>query len=112
MDLETMRNARDLTPIQEKIVDCISSVIDPELGIDILNLGLVYRADLNSEGALAILMTLTTPMCPLADVIIDELNLAFKDVSEVKDVEVTLTFDPPWSLEKLSRYAKIALGVL
>ena len=111
MDLTRMREAKDLRPLEEALVERLTTVIDPELGIDLVNLGLIYRADLTQEGVLKVLMTLTTPMCPLADVLIEDLNLAFEDLEEVKEVEVTLTFDPPWTLDKLSRYAKIALGV-
>lgn len=111
MDLTRMREAKDLSPLEEALVERLTTVIDPELGIDLVNLGLIYRADLTQEGVLKVLMTLTTPMCPLEDVLIEDLNLAFEDLEEVKEVEVTLTFDPPWTLDKLSRYAKIALGV-
>lgn len=112
MDLETMRNSKELTPLEKQIVEYLSSVIDPELGVDLINLGLIYQAELDEEGVLQVLMTLTTPMCPMADVLVDEINGAFGDMPEIKDVQVTITFDPPWTLEKLSRYAKIALGVL
>lgn len=111
MDLTRMREAKDLSPLEEALVERLTTVIDPELGIDLVNLGLIYRADLSQEGVLKVLMTLTTPMCPLADVLIEDLNLPFEDLEEVKEVEVTLTFDPPWTLDKLSRYAKIALGI-
>ncbi|MCR8968775.1 metal-sulfur cluster assembly factor [Facklamia sp. 7083-14-GEN3] len=112
MDLEKMRDTKSLNELERMIVDHLSNVIDPELGVDLINLGLIYRADLTEEGILKLLLTLTTPMCPMADVIVDELNGTFEDVPQVKDVEVTITFDPPWSLDKLSRYAKIALGVM
>ncbi|MGX7108367.1 metal-sulfur cluster assembly factor [Facklamia miroungae] len=112
MDLEKMRDTKNLNELERVIVDRLSNVIDPELGVDLINLGLIYRADLTDEGILKILLTLTTPMCPMADVIIDELNETFVEVPQVEEVEVTITFDPPWSLDKLSRYAKIALGVM
>ncbi|MGF3072482.1 metal-sulfur cluster assembly factor [Facklamia sp. P13069] len=112
MDLEKMRDTKSLNDEERMIVDRLSNVIDPELGVDLINLGLIYRADLTGEGILKILLTLTTPMCPMADVIVDELNGTFEDVPQVNNVEVTITFDPPWSLDKLSRYAKIALGVM
>ncbi|MGF3066119.1 metal-sulfur cluster assembly factor [Facklamia sp. P12945] len=112
MDLEKMRDTKSLNDEERMIVDRLSNVIDPELGVDLINLGLIYRADLTEEGILKILLTLTTPMCPMADVIVDELNGTFEDVPQVNNVEVTITFDPPWSLDKLSRYAKIALGVM
>lgn len=112
MNLEQMRKPGDLNELDRLLVNQLSSVIDPELGVDLINLGLIYEAKLEETGILKVLMTLTTPMCPMADVIVDEIHAVFEEVDQVKDVEVTITFDPPWSLDKLSRYAKIALGVM
>lgn len=112
MDLEMMRQGRDLTEFQTQIVDQLSQVIDPELGLDLINLGLIYEVIKEAPGKLKVLMTLTTPMCPLAGVLIGDIQAALGEIPGVEDIQVELTFDPPWSLEKLSRYAKIALGML
>ncbi len=111
MDILELRNKKELTEEEALILDRLSMVIDPELGIDIVNLGLIYQATLQADGKLDVLMTLTTPMCPLVDHIVDDINFVFEEVPEVKEVDTEITFDPPWSLDKLSRYAKIALGV-
>lgn len=112
MDLEMMRQGRDLTEFQTQIVDQLSQVIDPELGLDLINLGLIYEVIEEAPGKLKVLMTLTTPMCPLAGVLIGDIQAALGEIPGVEDIQVELTFDPPWSLENLSRYAKIALGML
>ena len=107
-----MRQGRDLTEFQTQIVDQLSQVIDPELGLDLINLGLIYEVIEEAPGKLKVLMTLTTPMCPLAGVLIGDIQAELGEIPGVEDIQVELTFDPPWSLEKLSRYAKIALGML
>ncbi len=111
MDILALREKKELTEEEALIFERLSTVIDPELGIDIVNLGLVYEATLQEDGKLNVVMTLTTPMCPLVDHIVDDIHFAFEEVPHVKEVDTEITFDPPWSLEKLSRYAKIALGV-
>lgn len=96
--------------MKQKIVEQLELVIDPELGIDIVNLGLVYDVEYRDVNTAYILMTLTTPACPLADVIFDEVDRAVKALPEVEDVELELSFYPPWQPDRMSRYAKIALG--
>ncbi|CAM3942313.1 metal-sulfur cluster assembly factor [Catellicoccus marimammalium] len=97
--------------IKEDILEALETVIDPELGIDIVNLGLVYKIELNEEGHLYIEMTLTTVGCPLADVLIQGVKDAMTEVDEVKTVEVELVWSPAWTTDRMSRYARIALGV-
>lgn len=97
--------------IKKGILEALENVIDPELGIDIINLGLVYQVDLDDEGTCKILMTLTVVGCPLSQELQNMIETELKNVSEVKNVEIELTFDPPWSMDRLSRYAKIALGI-
>lgn len=86
-------------------------VIDPELGIDIVNLGLIYDIRFDDSGHTEIDMTLTTMGCPLADLLTDQIYDALKDVPEVLDVDVKLVWSPAWSVDKMSRYARIALGI-
>lgn len=97
--------------LKENIMGALENVIDPELGIDIVNLGLVYDVDLNEEGMLTVTMTLTSMGCPLGPVIVDQVKTAVSDIPEVKDVDVNIVWNPPWTKEKMSRYAKIALGI-
>lgn len=95
----------------EKLMQQLEKVIDPELGIDIVNLGLIYEAKLTDEGVAEILMTLTTIGCPLLEIIAFDIESALLELDEVNEVEIELTFEPAWSIDKMSRYAKIALGV-
>lgn len=97
--------------MKESILGALENVIDPELGIDIVNLGLVYDVDLNDEGLCTVTMTLTSMGCPLGPVIVDQIKTALSELPEVKDVDVNIVWNPPWSKDMMSRYAKMALGI-
>lgn len=97
--------------LKESIMGALEQVIDPELGIDIVNLGLVYDIEMDEEGKTTITMTLTAMGCPLAGVITDQVKMALNDLPEVKEVDVNIVWNPPWSKDRMSRYAKIALGI-
>ena len=98
--------------IKTKILSALEEVIDPELGIDIVNLGLIYEIRFDGEtGETEIDMTLTTMGCPLADLLTDQIYDAMTDVPEVTNTEVKLVWYPAWTVEKMSRYARIALGI-
>ncbi|MCL2113599.1 metal-sulfur cluster assembly factor [Lactococcus protaetiae] len=97
--------------IKDKILAALENVIDPELGIDIINLGLVYEISFEDNGATEIKMTLTTMGCPLADLLTEQIHDALKDVEEVTDIKVNLVWYPAWTVDKMSRYARIALGI-
>ncbi|MFV0556738.1 MAG: metal-sulfur cluster assembly factor [Lactovum sp.] len=101
----------EIKDIQTRIFTSLEEVIDPELGIDIINLGLVYGIDFEASGHTEIRMTLTTMGCPLADLLTSQIHEAVKDVPEVTEVEVKLVWSPQWTVDKMSRYARIALGV-
>lgn len=102
---------RDSKEIKDDIVKQLSTVVDPELGVDIVNLGLVYTIDLDDEGICLIEMTLTTMGCPLTNVLADMVTKAVKKVPEVKNVDVEFVFEPAWSIDRMSRFAKLTLGV-
>ena len=97
--------------LKDLMMGSLEQVIDPELGIDIVNLGLVYDIDLDEEGKAIVTMTLTSMGCPLAGTIVDQVKVAMSDIPEVKETEVNIVWNPPWSKGRLSRYAKIALGI-
>lgn len=97
--------------LKENIYGALEQVIDPELGIDIVNLGLVYDVDMTEEGKAVVTMTLTSMGCPLGGIIADQVKVALSDIPEVKDTEVNIVWNPPWTKDKMSRYAKIALGI-
>lgn len=96
---------------KSNIMAALEQVIDPELGIDIVNLGLVYGVEMFEGGHCVVQMTLTTMGCPLADVIVDEVERALKLIPEVKTCEVDIVWYPAWDPSKMSRYARIALGI-
>jgi metal-sulfur cluster biosynthetic enzyme len=106
-----MKQMRDEARIRDDIVKQLATVIDPELGIDIVNLGLVYRIDLDEEGICLVEMTLTTMGCPLTDVLAKLVTTAVKRVPEVKNVDVEFIWEPAWTTDRLSRTAKLALGI-
>lgn len=104
-------SAEEKEDIKEQILMALETVIDPELGIDIVNLGLIYEVELEDNGDTVIKMTLTTMGCPLADVLTEQIHEALKEVPEVAKVEVKLVWYPAWTTDKMSRYARIALGI-
>lgn len=96
---------------QTQVMAALETVIDPELGIDLVNLGLIYNVEVNDEGVCDIDMTLTTMGCPLADVIVTDVRNAVLKVDGITDVKIEFVWYPAWGPERMSRYAKIALGM-
>jgi len=97
--------------LKENILGALEQVIDPEIGIDVVNLGLVYGIDVDEAGKATITMTMTAMGCPLASTIVDQVKYALSDIPEIKDVDVKIVWNPPWTKDRMSRYAKIALGI-
>lgn len=97
-------------PTKKEVMEKLKSIPDPELGISIVDLGLIYGVEIDKQGKVTVKMTLTTVGCPLFSLIAEPVKAAVRELSEVKVVEVDLTFDPPWSPEKMSEEAKIQLG--
>ena len=100
-----------IAAFKDRILAALETVIDPELGIDIVNLGLVYGLNLDENGLCTIDMTLTTMGCPLTDVLTDSIHQAMGKIPEVNEVKVNLVWYPAWDTSKMSRYARIALGI-
>lgn len=96
----------------EKIVKVLKTVYDPEIPVDIYELGLIYDVFVNEDKDVKIVMTLTTPNCPVAESLPQEVKDKVASLSMVKDVELELTFDPPWTQELMSEEAKLELGML
>jgi len=94
------------------IIDVLKTVYDPEISSNVYDLGLVYEININDEGYVNITMTLTAPGCPVAGEIIAEVDRKVRSVEGVSDVNVMLTFDPPWNKEMMSEEAKFELGFL
>lgn len=99
------------TGLKENLMGALENVIDPELGIDIVNMGLVYGIDLDEDGLCTVTMTLTSMGCPLAGHIEQDVRYVLSDIPEIKEINVNIVWDPPWGKDKMSRYAKIALGI-
>jgi len=102
----------DTNALGEKIVRVIKTIFDPEIPVDIYELGLIYDVFVNEDYAVKILMTLTTPNCPVAETLPLEVEEKIKSIDEVKTAEVEITFDPPWSQDLMSEEAKLELGML
>lgn len=106
-----MAERHELELIKNDILDNLEQVDDPELGIDIVNLGLVYQVDLKESGYCLVQMTLTTMGCPLTHVIANSVEEALLKIPEIDEVKVEFIWEPAWSIDRMSRYAKLALGV-
>jgi len=102
----------DTTILGEKILRVIKTIYDPEIPVDIYELGLIYDVFVNEDFEVKILMTLTTPNCPVAETLPLEVEEKVKSINEVKNAEVEITFDPPWSQDLMSEEAKLELGML
>jgi FeS assembly SUF system protein len=96
----------------EKIVRVLKTIFDPEIPVDIYELGLIYDVFVNEDNDVKILMTLTTPNCPVAESLPQEVKEKVRELDEVNEVELELTFDPPWTRDLISEEAKLELGFL
>ena len=97
--------------LEAKIIEEIKTIFDPEIPVNIYELGLIYEIKID-DNKVNILMTLTSPNCPVADSLPIEVQEKVKNIEEVESAEVELTFDPPWDQEMLSEEAKLELGFL
>lgn len=102
----------DTTELGEKIVKVLKSIFDPEIPVDIYELGLIYDVFVNEDYEVKILMTLTTPNCPVAESLPAEVEDKVRSIQMVKNAEVEITFDPPWTQDLMSEEAKLELGML
>lgn len=98
--------------IGEKVVKVLKTIYDPEIPVDIYELGLIYDVMVSDDGDVKILMTLTSPNCPVAETLPVEVEDKVKTLKEVNDAEVEITFDPPWNKDLMSEEAKLELGML
>jgi FeS assembly SUF system protein len=97
--------------LKDLVIAALKRVYDPELPLNIYDMGLIYNVDASEDGKVAIRMTLTTPSCPVAGELPGSVEKAARAVAGVTDVKVELTFDPPWSPERLSDAAQLAMGL-
>lgn len=97
--------------LQEQIVAAMRKVYDPEMPVNIYELGLIYGLEVDEAGKVNVRMTLTAPNCPVAGTLPAEVERAVRGVPGVSDVKLELTFDPPWTKDRMSEAAKLALGI-
>ena len=98
--------------VGERIVEELKTVYDPEIPVDVYELGLIYKVKVDPEGATTIRMTLTTPMCPAAEELPPEVESKARGVEGVSSVQLDLVWDPPWSPDMMSESAKLELGMI
>lgn len=102
----------DPNELGEKIVRVLKTIYDPEIPVDIYELGLIYDVFVNENNHVKVLMTLTTPNCPVAETLPLEVEDKVRSIEEVVEAKVELTFDPPWTKDLMSEEAKLELGFL
>jgi len=98
--------------LEEKIIEALKTVFDPEIPVNIYELGLIYALDIDKENNVKVLMTLTAPTCPIAEDIVNEVKEKVSKVEGVNTSTVELSFDPPWDMSKMSLEAKMELGFI
>jgi len=111
--LKTKKNMENnLLEMEEQIVKMLKTVYDPEIPVNIYDLGLVYGVDIDDEKNVTITMTLTAPGCPVADFILDDVKTRIESIPELNNVEVKLVFEPEWHSDMMNEEAKLELGFL
>lgn len=98
--------------LEESIVAALKTVFDPEIPINVYDLGLIYKVDVDDERNVVIEMTLTAPNCPAADYIMEDVKMKVEGIEKVKSVKVNLVFEPEWDKDMMSEEAKLDLGFL
>ena len=102
----------NMLEMEEQIVKMLKTVYDPEIPVNIYDLGLVYGVDIDDEKDVTITMTLTAPGCPVADFIVEDVKTRIESIKGVNNVEIKLVFEPQWHTDMMSEEAKLELGFL
>ena len=102
----------DIDTLQTEIITQLKTVYDPEIPVDIYELGLIYEIHVDEEGNVKIIMTLTSPSCPAAEEIPADIEAKVKSIEQVKSLDIQITFDPPWDKDMMSEEAQLELGFL
>lgn len=102
----------DKTTLEKNVVRALRQVYDPEIPVNIYELGLIYKIEIDDEQRLKITMTMTAPNCPMADQLVDDVHDAASDVPGITDVSIDIVFDPPWDRSMMSDEALLELGML
>ncbi len=98
--------------LQEKIINVLKNIYDPEIPVNIYDLGLVYETNIDDDGNVKVVMTLTAPNCPVADSLPEQVKEEISFLTGVKSADVEITFDPPWDQDMITEEAKLELGLL
>lgn len=98
--------------MEEKIVKMLKTVYDPEIPVNVYDLGLIYKIDLDDNACLRLDMTLTAPNCPAADFILEDIRMKLESIDGIKSVDVNLVFEPEWNQDMMAEEAKLELGFL
>lgn len=104
--------SEEVVKLENKIIEALKTIYDPEIPVDIFELGLIYEVNIDAEKNVKIDMTLTSPNCPVAESLPKEVEDKVKAVEGVNDAEVKIVFDPPWDKDMMSEEAKLELGFL
>ncbi|MBI4527622.1 MAG: SUF system Fe-S cluster assembly protein [Deltaproteobacteria bacterium] len=105
-------NSIDTLVVESQVVDALRTCFDPEIPVNVYDLGLIYEVKVDEKGSTEIRMTLTTPHCPAAQMLPSEVEAKARTVPGVSDVQVEVVWDPPWDPSKMSEAAKLQLGML
>ena len=97
---------------EAQVLEVLKNIFDPEIPVNIYDLGLIYKVDIDDDNTVEVLMTLTAPNCPVAPSLVSEVTEKVKGIEGVQDAFVNLTFDPPWDQEMMSEEAKLELGFM
>ena len=104
-------NPRNSDDVKYDLIAALKTVYDPEIPVDVYELGLIYELEVDAEGSVDIVMTLTTPMCPAAEILPPEVEAKAREVEGVREVKLELVWEPPWDMEMMSAAARLQLNV-
>ncbi|MCR5456288.1 MAG: iron-sulfur cluster assembly protein [Bacteroidales bacterium] len=108
---ESANNKPQFLDLEAKIIDTLRTVYDPEIPVNVYDLGLIYKIDVDDDNNVAIDMTLTAPNCPIADEIFIDIKTKIEGIKEIKSANINLVFDPPWSTDMMSEEARSILDM-
>lgn len=112
MELENSQNkSEEVKPLRERVVDILKTCYDPEIPVDIYELGLIYEINVLDGNDILVKMTLTSPACPVAESLPIEVEQKIKNIPDVNNAKVEITFEPPWEKNMMSEEAKMELGM-